>query len=271
MSVVLSQLFVYPVKSATGIALAQAKVVARGLEHDRRFMIVDPSGMLVTLRERPELARVTTILDGACLRLEAPGMPPFELPLDYNGGSRTTVFMWTTPVNACVVEEATAWICAFLRGDYRLAYMPESTHRPYHERNDTPLSFVDGNPLSLVSEASLTDLNARLEAPVDLRNFRHNLVVKGCEAYAEDAWDTLHIGDLTLERLGPCVRCMLVNVDPDKGIHKREPLRTLARYRQVNREVHFGVLYRIASGVLSTISRGDTVTFTKQGEIRGTA
>lgn len=258
---VLKHLFTYPVKSAAGIALARSKVALRGLEHDRRFMVVDPAGMLVTLRERPELAHVHTGFDagpgGQQLRLSAPGMPPLTLPLEVTAGSPTVAVMWTTPVDAVRVEAATAWVSTFLGGDYRLVWMPEAAHRPYPGRTDTPLSFVDGNPLSLVSEASLTDLNERLGAAVDPRVFRFNLIVSGCAAYAEDTWSTLHIGDLRLERLGACARCMVVNVDPDAGTHGREPLKTLTRYRRVGQEVHFGGLYRIVSGVGAAISCGD--------------
>ncbi len=268
MSVVLSQLFVYPVKSCAGISLPAARVDTRGLEYDRRWMVVEPTGMLVTLRERPELAHVRTTLSEDCLRLDAPGMPPLELPRSPTTGTPTLAIMWTTPVDARVVEAASDWLSTFLSGEYRLVYMPDSSHRPYHDRTDTPLSFVDGNPLSLVSEASLADLNERLAEPVDLRHFRHNLVVRGCDAYAEDAWETVQIGPLKLERLGPCVRCMLVNVDPDKAVYGREPLRTLARYRRFGQEVHFGGLYRISSGVSSVVACGDAVTY---GSLRGAA
>ncbi len=258
---VLKQLWTYPVKSAAGIALVRSKVALRGLEHDRRFMVVDSTGMLVTLRERPELAHVHTGFDmapeGQQVRLSAPGMPLLALPLEVKTGPLATAFMWTTPVDALVVEAATAWVSTFLGGDYRLVWMPEAAHRPYPGRTDTPLSFADGNPLSLVSEASLTDLNGRLGAAVDPRVFRFNLIVSGCAAYAEDTWNTLHIGDLTLERLGACARCMVVNVDPDAGTHGREPLKTLTRYRRVGQEVHFGGLYRVACGVGAVISCDD--------------
>ena len=126
---VLKQLWTYPVKSAAGIALARSKVALRGLEHDRRFMVVDPTGMLVTLRERPELAHVHTELDtglgGQQVRLSAPRMPPLVLPLEVTAGSSATAIMWTTPVDALVVEVATAWISTFLGGDYRLVVVAE--------------------------------------------------------------------------------------------------------------------------------------------------
>ena len=255
----LSQIWVYPVKSAAGISLESSKVALRGLEHDRRWMVVDRNGRLVTQRERPELALLTPSFAGECLRLEVDGMPGLELPLHPEGSEMLTVMMWKEPVTAQLVKAATDWFSTFLGGPYRLVYMPKSTRRPYPGRTDTPLSFVDGNPLSLISEASLNDLSKRLKTPVDGRNFRHNLIVGGCEAYAEDAWKTLRIGALELERLGPCVRCMLVNVDPDKGERRTEPLRTLARYRRTGQEVRFGMLYRIKDSVPATLSCGDAV------------
>lgn len=256
----LSQIWVYPVKSAAGISLDSSQVALRGLEYDRRWMVIDANGRLVTQRERPELALLRPSFAGEHLRLEADGMPGLTLPLYPDGGEPLSVTMWKEPVRAQRVAAATDWFSTFLDGPYRLVYMPETTRRFYPERADTPLSFVDGNPLSLISEASLTDLNTRFETPVDLRNFRHNLIVGGCDAYAEDTWETLHIGALELERLGPCVRCMLVNVDPDAGERRTEPLRTLSRYRRVGREVRFGMLYRIKSKLPATLSCGDTLT-----------
>ena len=267
---ILSQIWVYPVKSAAGVSLASSKVALRGLEYDRRWMVIEANGRLVTQRERPELALLRPSFVGSCLRLGADKMPGLELPLQSDGGEPLTVMMWKEPVNAQLVEAATDWFSTLLGGPYRLVYMPETTQRFHHDRTDTPLSFVDGNPLSLVSEASLNHLKRRLETSVDVRNFRHNLIVGGCEAYAEDAWATLQIGSLELEQLGPCVRCMLVNVDPDRGERRTEPLRTLARYRRFGREVRFGGLYRIKSSVPATLSCGDIVTFAG-GETNGTA
>lgn len=266
----LSQLFVYPVKSAAGIPLNQAQVTPQGLEHDRRWMVVDATGMLVTQRERPELAHVETAVVGEYLKMTAPGMSSLEVPLNPLGGHPVTVTMWTEPVAACLVTEATEWFSTFLDGLYRLVYMPQSTRRLYPGRDDTLLSFADGNPFLLISEASLSDLNTRLDKPVDLRNFRPNLVVSGCSAFAEDAWDTVQIGQLRLQRLGPCVRCMLVNVDPETAIRQAEPLKTLARYRRIGHEVHFGQLYRPVDGFPATLLYGDPIVILDE-EVRGAA
>lgn len=264
----LSQLVTYPLKSAAGISLSQAQVTPRGLAFDRRWMIVDHLGMLVTQRERAELAQLETALSGVCLQLRAPGLPALEVPLLPESGTPVTVTMWTEPVAAWSVPEASAWLASFLGGAYQLVYMPDATERLYPTRNDTPLSFADGNPFLLMSEASLADLNSRLETPVDLRNFRPNLVVTGCDAYAEDGWDRLQIGALELERLGPCVRCMLVNVDPDTSLRHAEPLRTLAQYRRVGSEVRFGQLYRLVGDAPFALRCGDGLVVPE--ETRGT-
>ena len=255
----LSQLWVYPVKSAAGIALDSSKVALRGLAHDRRWMVVDANGRLVTQRERPDLALLRPSFTGECLKLEADGMPGLTLPLYPTDGKTLTVMMWKEPMPAQLVPAATDWFSTLLGGAYRLVYMPESTLRPSPDHTSSPISFVDGNPFLLVSEASLADLNGRLDTPVDVRHFRPNLVVSGCEAFAEDGWDAVQIGALQLRRVGPCIRCMLINVDPDEGERRTEPLRTLARYRRVGRQVWFGQNFRL-EGNNPTISCGNPVT-----------
>ena len=258
---VLSQLWVYPIKSAAGVSLSHSRVALRGLEHDRRWMVVDAAGVLVTQRERPELSRVRPSFAGSCLRVEGPGMPPLELPLNPVGGNELTVKMWTEPMTARSVGAGADWFSTFLGGAYRLVYMPDTTLRPSPDHAQSLVSFVDGNPFLLVSEASVADLSGRLEGSVDARNFRPNLVVSGCEAFSEDTWNSIKIGSMRLERVGPCVRCVLVNVDPASATVRREPLRTLARYRRVGNAVHFGQNFRygVAPVPGATLSCGDPV------------
>ena len=50
------------------------------------------------------------------------------------------------------------------------------------QRNDIDADF---NTFMLVSEASLCELNSRLTKKVTFRNFRPNIVVKNCAAFAE--------------------------------------------------------------------------------------
>ncbi len=236
---VLSQLYVYPIKSASGISVKEMEVVTRGPQFDRRWMVVDDAGMLVTQRTHPALAKVGVAL-GDCLKLTAPGMVALELPLEVEG---LTAHVWSELVPAVVLEEATDWFSTFLKGSYRLVYMPDASLRPMNHHPDTLLNFADGSPFHLVSEASLADLNGRLDAPVPMNRFRPNLVVSGCDAFAEDRWKVFRIGPVTFCSTGPCVRCALVTVDQATAETSKEPLKTLARYRKVGNEVWFGHNY----------------------------
>ncbi len=264
--IVLSQIWVYPIKSAAGVACSSAKTALRGLEHDRRWMVVDATGMLVTQRERPELSQVTPSLVGDALRVEAEGMPALTLPLEVVGGQELTVKMWTEPMSARLVEAATDWFSTFLGGAYRLVYMPDTTLRPSPDHALSPVSFVDGNPFLVASEASVADLNRRLEKPVSGLNFRPNLVLSGCEAFAEDTWDSISVGSTRLEPTGPCVRCVVVNVDLASGAVHKEPLRTLAHYRRFGNAVHFGQNFRygVSPEPGAVLTCGDPVTVNRK-------
>jgi len=52
----LKEIHIYPIKSLGGISLQSVKVEERGLQHDRRWMLVDKNGMFLTQREHPQMA-----------------------------------------------------------------------------------------------------------------------------------------------------------------------------------------------------------------------
>jgi uncharacterized protein YcbX len=76
-----------------------------------------------------------------------------------------------------------------------------------------------------------------------MNRFRPNLVVTGCEAFAEDAWLRLQIGGIVFRAAGPCVRCIMTTTDQETAERGKEPLRTLATYRRSaadSTDVNFG-------------------------------
>jgi uncharacterized protein YcbX len=108
--------------------------------------------------------------------------------------------------------------------------MPESSLRPVDTRYATqsePVSFADGFPFLLISEASLQDLNERLDEPISMNRFRPNLVISGCEPFAEDSWDSIRIGTIAFRVVKPCDRCIVTTVEQTTGIRSKEPLQTL--------------------------------------------
>ncbi|WP_419191909.1 MOSC domain-containing protein [Engelhardtia mirabilis] len=81
--------------------------------------------------------------------------------------------------------------------------------------------------------------------------------MRGCEAYAEDHWRRLRIGDAELEVVKPASRCVLVNVNPTSGERDRrgEPLRTLAGYRRTAGGNYAHKPDRIYLGVRASVAR----------------
>lgn len=263
--VTLSHLFVYPVKSCRGLARERAVLTARGLEHDREWMIVDADGNFLTQRQHPRLALVETELTNRVLRLRAPGVGPVELPLALRPGPRRRVRVWRHECEALDEGEAAAqWLQAFLGQPARLVRFD-----PNHRRLSNPEwtggvaaenRFSDGYPLLVLSEESLDELNRRLGAasPLPLDRFRPNLVLRGAGPHAEDFARTLRARGVELRPVKPCVRCRITATDQRTAEVGREPLRTLATYRHDERlgGVTFGMNTIVVTGAGRTLRRG---------------
>jgi MOSC domain-containing protein len=171
------------------------------------------------------------------------------------------VRVWADEVAAVDAGEGAArWLGRLLRQDCRLVFMPPQTRRPvdpHYARRGETVSFADGFPLLLVSEASLAALNARLAQPVPMNRFRPNLVVAGCEAFAEDRWRRIRIGALELDVVKPCSRCAIPAIDQATGQRDPEINRALAAFRRFEGQILFGQnLLHAGPGALR---RGDPV------------
>ena len=243
----LSGIFVYPIKACGGIGVEQADLVERGLACDRRYMLVDRAGTFITQRDVSRLCLVKLAFAGDSLLVTTPGAPELELPRELRpeqGYAARPYQVWSSQGHALLHPEGSRWFSEFLNDEVSLLYMPDNEMRavnPARARPGDIVSFADGYPLLLISEASLTDLNSRLETPLEMRRFRPNLVVSGFEPYAEDALTTLQIGGVSLRAVKRCDRCVVTTIDPDTGARGKEPLRTLAQYRLFDQKVWFGM------------------------------
>jgi len=265
----LSGLSIYPIKSAAGISLSQATMTARGLQYDRRWMVVDASGQFMTQRRFPRMALIRVSIADV-LSVNAPGMPELQVPLVSDSDELVTVEVWGDVCDAIAVSpEAKAWFTQFIRIDCQLVYMPERSHRPAaHEDlgKDNLVSFADAYPYLLLSEASLVGLNKKLAEkltePIPMDRFRPNLVVSGCdEPHAEDSWKTLRIGEAIFTVSKPCARCSVPTVNQATGVRGKEPIKTLATYRAWDSAIWFGqnLVSEDTSDSLKTLSVGDEV------------
>jgi uncharacterized protein len=257
----LSGLYVYPIKSMGGIPLEAWDVDGRGLRYDRRWMLVDEDGWFISQRELPRMALIGVRIEPDRLVVVAPGMPLLELSLGTTTGKTIPARIWDDVVEAWPVgDDADRWFGEFLGVRCRLVFLPDESVRPvdpdYGETGDQ-VGLADGFPFLLISEASLADLNARLEQPLPMNRFRPNLVIGGCEPFAEDGWSRVRIGSITFRVVKPCSRCAITTVDQTTVVTGKEPLRTLARFRKVGNKVLFGQnLIHDGTGTLHT---GDPV------------
>ena len=246
MAPTLSAIHIHPVKSCAPLALDAARVEARGLEHDRRFVVVDGDGRFLTGRQLPRLTLLRAVPLAGGLRLQAPGLPSLELAAPEGNPERLAVTVWRDRVDAAACDPAAdAWLSRFLGQPVRLAYMDALASRPVdpaHARAGDEVGFADGYPLLLLSQAALDALNARLARPVPITRFRPNLVLAGCAPHAEDGWRRIRIGALDFDLAKPCTRCVFTTVDGELGAYAAdgEPLATLKSYRRTPQGVTFG-------------------------------
>jgi uncharacterized protein YcbX len=241
----------FPVTSLRGQAVASAVVEPWGLRGDRRWMVVDSEAVLVTAREHPHMLLARPQITGRGLRITRPGADPIEIDTP-DGRHMCDVAVWKSVVSAAVAtSEATAWFTDLLGQPVRLVYLDDPTRRrpnPLYARPDDRVSFADGYPLLMTSEASLAALNQHIadgprsiEGPLPMIRFRPNLVIGGSAAWAEDGWRRVRIGEAVFRAVKGCDRCVLTTIDPDTAVKGKEPIATLARHRRWDGKTWFGM------------------------------
>ncbi|MER7404703.1 MOSC N-terminal beta barrel domain-containing protein [Streptomyces sp. NPDC000070] len=271
----LHSIHVHPVKALRGLAPREAVVEPWGLTGDRRWVLVDDGGKVLTQRRQPRLALAAAdLLPDGGVRLSAPGMEPLTVPVPRPSGT-VPVEIFRDKVDAVPADDeaAHAWCSAYLGTDTRLAYMDDPATRrpvdPEYARPGETVSFADGFPLLLTTTASLDALNVLIaqgdhadEGPLPMNRFRPNVVVSGTDAWAEDGWSRLAIGDVSFRVAKTCGRCVVTTTDQGTGERGREPLYSLGRHRRFGAKVVFGQnLVPLSRG---TIRVGDPVRILDQ-------
>ncbi|MEO6061415.1 MAG: MOSC N-terminal beta barrel domain-containing protein [Thermoflexales bacterium] len=245
----ISSLHHYPVKSMRGIALSEAAFDARGIVHDREFLVVDASDVFITQRGHARMALFAAEVAGATLILRGPGRAPLSIPVVHDGPGRPVQIWRDTVMAVDQGDAAAAWLSAGLEMPVRLVRMADDFARtldPAYAKNlNDQTGFADGYPALVVCEASLDGLNERLIArgsePLPMNRFRPNIVVGGAVPFAEDGWKRIRVGGMTFDLVKPCARCEITTTDQDTAEKGLEPLATLATFRKVNGKVMFGM------------------------------
>jgi uncharacterized protein len=265
MSVAVSGLWIYPIKSCRGIPVDQFTLDDRGPELDRRWMLVDSDGHFMTQREHPRMALIDVALDAGDVLVSGPGMSVHAFDPQEAHTSRACV-VWKDTVELQHVDDGIdQWFSDFLSVPCSLMRMPQSTARVVdraYSPNPRLVTLADAFPMLLIGTGSLALLNEKLIArgqrEVPMTRFRPNVVVSGTRPHEEDEWTSIRVGDVECSVVKPCARCAITTVDTRTGVQGKEPLRTLSEYRKVGSKVMFG--QNVMHAAPGTVRVGDRVT-----------
>lgn len=261
-----SEIYIYPVKSLAGIAVKQIELSPLGLQNDRRWMIVDSNGQFMTQREHSKMATIKTAIKEQQLILSH-GNDSLVVPTCDKNANQIIVTVWKDVFKAALVsEQVDQWLSKILQQPCHLVYMSEKVNRQvdldYASRGQN-VSFADGFPILVISQASLDDLNTKLSNPVKINRFRPNIVVTGTHAFAEDDWQDLSIHNIDFKAVKKCSRCIMPSINQQTGVQDQlKMLATLNTYRKQDNKIKFGqnLIYKdvnIING--QTISCADEV------------
>lgn len=242
MTLSLTALTIYPVKSLRGIPLEEARILGGRLHGDREWLLVDAHGHFMHQRDYPQMARLRPVPTPDGLVIEASGRRPLAVTRPDAAVPARHLRLWRrlAPVRP-VSEAADAWFSVALGVTARLMAFAEDVAAAEVPSWEVDAALQDATPFHITCQESLDDLNDRIGSPVPMTRFRPNLVLAGLEPYAEDGWQELRIGPATFQWVKPCIRCKMTTTDQETGErHSSEPLRTLATYRRHGSEVVFG-------------------------------
>lgn len=247
-----SQIFIYPIKSLKGIEVTDARLSDRGLQYDRRWMLIDENNKFLSQRECSQMALMNT-------SIEADNLVVFQnensenkccFPLEPPPSSNTfAVTIWDDVCEAqAFSSDADQFFSDALKIKCRLVFMPASSHRKVETEfavKDAITNFSDGYPILMIGQSSLDDLNSRLKDALPMDRFRPNIVFTGAAPFEEDMMEEFTINGTAFYAVKPCVRCVITTINQQTGLAGKEPMKTLSTFRRMVNEVLFGqnILY----------------------------
>ncbi|MCZ4225116.1 MOSC domain-containing protein [Pedobacter rhodius] len=242
----LTEIHIYPIKSLGGISLSQAMVEDKGLQYDRRWMLVDASGTFISQRKHESLALLQVEIQDDQLLVydKRDALQRISFPITTHSEEAIPVVIWEDETIGFEVSiTVSEWFSQYLKKPVKLVLMSEQTKRNVDQRyalNNEIVSFADGYPCLIIGQSSLDLLNEKLDESIPMNRFRPNFVFAGGVPHLEDRFLDFKIGDVVFKAVKPCARCVLITVNQSTGEKGAEPLKTLSGYRLQNNKVMFG-------------------------------
>jgi uncharacterized protein YcbX len=245
---IVTQLWTYPVKGCQGVPAESLDITRMGVAGDRGFVLWH-EGQLIDQKETPQVASLAVGFDAesGTLRFEHAERGAYVHEVRSQGPAREAKWVLDEFQTIDQGDEAADWISSALAKSVRLVSpgdpwkinFPIPQMQLLHE--EPKQRFFAASPVSLANQASLDDLNGRLDAPVGMDRFRMNVVVEGLDAYLEDETASFSSDAVELLNVTPAERCVIITTDQKTGERsKSDLLKVLGEYRRKPKEERFG-------------------------------
>ena len=250
----IEELRLHPIKSTSHINVDQCDILSYGLRHDRQWALFATDGQVITSRTHPKLLDITCQISNGKVSFSYEDVQIVLPPYNHRNYNALQIFSYDAHGYE-VSTELNDWFSNYLGQSCKLIHVAEDRERPvlnkHGGQSGDKVGFGDQAPILILSKGSLDDLNNRLADPLTMDRFRPNIIISGAEAYIEDHWDIIQVGNIKLRVIQQCERCVLTTIDHQtKRKHpKSEPLRTLNKYRRGPRG---GVVFGVHAVPMST-------------------
>ncbi|MCC9063098.1 MOSC domain-containing protein [Flavobacterium piscisymbiosum] len=256
------EIYIYPIKSLAGISCQQALAEEMGFENDRRWMLIDADNQMITQREHRIMSQFyPQISDGKVSITFQDQKHEFSIHEHLDNSIKVNV--WDDKSEVIEVNRSTSkWFSEHLGFECKLVKIIKNGDRKHENsklKETFNVSLADGYPYLMIGSQSLDFLNEKLTDKITVLRFRPNIVISSQNPHEEDDFTTFKIAEVQFKNIKPCGRCIMVNNDPENGKLKKEPLKTLSKYRVVDNSVLFGTnIVSLNSGIISV---GDEIVF----------
>ncbi|CAD0002794.1 MOSC domain-containing protein [Flavobacterium salmonis] len=259
---IVKEIYIYPIKSLAGISCQQAFAEEMGFENDRRWMLIDTDNQLITQREYPVLSQFYPEISNGKITITFQGHE-HEFSISEHLEDQIYTKVWDDKSFVFEVNKTTSkWFSEHLGFGCKLVKIIKAgdrKHESSRSKETYNVSFADAYPYLLIGTKSLDFLNNKLEEKITVKRFRPNIVISTQTPHEEDNFEQFKIGKIQFKNVKPCGRCIMVNNDPQNGVVKKEPLKTLSKYRNVNNSVLFGInIVGLNPGIIQV---GDEVVY----------
>lgn len=256
------EIYIYPIKSLAGISCKNALAEEMGFENDRRWMLIDAENQMITQREHRIMSQFYPQISDGKISITFQDQK-HEFFIEEHLDNSIAVNVWDDKSEVIEVNKSTSkWFSEHLGFECKLVKIMKNGDRKHESsklKETFNVSLADGYPYLMIGSQSLDFLNEKLADKITVLRFRPNIVISSQSPHEEDDFTTFKIGEVQFKNIKPCGRCIMVNNDPDNGKLKKEPLKTLSKYRNVNNSVLFGTnIVSLNSGIINV---GDEIVF----------